>query len=241
MYFLIVKEIATGKIVDKAELSATGNIAGELSHLALLTKRQFENRYPSNKYFVTYEEAGSWEELQIKFENDKKQIAQITGHSESDDVFTMIGSRSNLFLINIGAMVAGIIILFFLLTIRLIYNPFIFILGIFVLFIYMFIDYKRWIKKGVQMVSIDNDGLTVYRGQKLLQNRVYKKQITGINVFKKINRRIVNILLGGYADSSIPGVTLFSGPRIRITDDAFSEAEFNIFIEKIRSLIQNKI
>lgn len=91
------------------------------------------------------------------------------------------------------------------------------------------------------MVSIDNDGLTVYRGQKLLQNRVYKKQITGINVFKKINRRIVNILLGGYADSSIPGVTLFSGPRIRITDDAFSEAEFNIFIEKIRSLIQNKI
>jgi hypothetical protein len=236
MYFVIVKEILSGKIIDKAELSPTGNIAGELSHLALLTRRQFENRYPSDKYFVTYEEAGSWEELQTKFENDKKQIAQITGHSESDNVFTMIGSRSYLFLVNIGAMIAGIIIFFFLLTIRLIYNPFIFILGIFVLFIYMFIDYNRWIKKGIQIVSIDNDGLTVYRGQKLLQTRVDKKQITGINVFKKINRRIVNILLGGYADSSLPGVTLFSGPRIRITDDAFGNTEFAIFLDKLKEL-----
>jgi hypothetical protein len=236
MYFVIVKDIASGKIVDKADLSVTGNIGDELANLAWLTKRQFENRYPSDKYQVTYEEANSWEELQIKFENEKKQMAQATGHSESEDVFTMIGSRSSLLLINIGAMIAGTIILFFLLIIRLIYNPFIFILGIFVLSTYLYIDYKRWMRKGIQMVSIDKVGLTVYRGHKLIQTRVDKKQITGINVFKKINRRIVNILIGGYADSSLPGVTLFSGPRIRITDDAFGEAEFGIFIEKLREL-----
>jgi hypothetical protein len=100
----------------------------------------------------------------------------------------------------------------------------------------MYIDYKRWMKKGIQMVSIDTDGLTVYRGRELIQTRVDKKQITGINVFKKLNRRIVNILLGGYADKSLPGVTLFSGPRIRITDDAFREAEFGIFIEKLQEI-----
>lgn len=240
MYFVIVKDIASGKIVDKAELSASGNIGDELAPLALLTKRQFENKYPSDKYQVTYEQANSWEELQIKLEDEKKQMAQATGHSANDDVFTMIGSRASLFLVNLGAIIAGIIILFFLLIIRLIYNPFIFIFGIFVLFLYMYIDYKRWIKKGIQMVSIDAEGLNVYRGEGLIKTRVDKKQITGINVFKKLNRRIVNILLGGYADSSLPGVTLFSGPRIRITDDAFNEAEFGIFIEKLRGLIPDQ-
>lgn len=239
MYFVIVKDIASGKIVDKADISVTGNIGDELAHLVLLTRKQFENRYPSDQYLVTFEEAASWKELQIKLENEKNRLAQVTGNSANDDVFTMIGSRSSLLLVNLGAIIAGILILFFLLIIRLIYNPFIFILGIFVLFLYTYIEYKRWIKKGIQMVSIDKDGLTLYRGHILIQTRVDKKQITGINVFKKLNRRIVNILLGGYADSSLPGVTLFSGPRIRITDDAFREAEFGIFIQKLRELKQD--
>ncbi|MFA5804770.1 MAG: hypothetical protein WC879_08995 [Melioribacteraceae bacterium] len=236
MYFVIVKEISSEKIVDKAELSVNNNIGGELAHLAWLTKRQFENRYPPDQYYVSYEEANNWDELQLKLQNESKTIIGTSDQSQSSETFTMIGSRSYLFLVNIGAMIAGTIILFFLLIIRLIYNPFLFILGIFILFIYMYIDYKRWMKKGIQMVSIDKDGLTVYRGQELIQTRVDKKQITGINVFKKLNRRIVNILLGGYADSSFPGITLFSGPRIRITDDAFREAEFGIFIEKLREL-----
>ncbi len=233
MYFVIVKDIATGKIVDKAELSGTRNIEGELAHLAWLTRKQFEKKYPSDKYYITYQEADSLEDLLNKL-ND--QPDQTGSNTEREEVFTMIGSRTYLFMIGIGAMVGGSILLFLLLVIRLIYNPFLFILFIFLLFMYLFIDYIRWVKKGIQIVAIDKNGLTVYRGKELIQTRVDKKQITGINVFKKLNRRIVNILLGGYADSSLPGVTLFSGQRIRITDDAFRDAEFGIFIEKLREL-----
>lgn len=227
MYFVIVNDIASGKIVDKAELTATGNIGGELAHLAWLTKRQFEDRYPSDKYRVTYEEADSWEIL----------LNQLNSTSQTDEeVFTMSGSRYNLFLINVGAMIGGMVLLFFLLVIRLIYNPFIFILGIIILFLYFYIDFKRWMRKGIHTVRIDKEGLTIIRGAQNISTRINKKQINGINVFKKLNRKIVNILLGGNADSSFPGVTLFSGPRIRITDDAFGQAEFAIFIDKLREL-----
>jgi hypothetical protein len=227
MYFVIVKDIASGEIVDKAELSANDNIGGELTQLAWLTKRQFENRYPPDKYRVTYEKAKSWDELQSKLKTDS---------SIDKESFIMTGSHSNLLIVNVSTMIIGTILLFFLLVIRLIYNPFIFIIGVFVLFGYLYIDFRRWVKKGIQIVKIDKEGITVYRGNKMQPVRIDARQITGINVFKKLKRRIVNILLGGYADSSLPGVTLFSGPRIRITDDAFDNAEFGIFIEKLREL-----
>ncbi len=227
MYFVLVKEIETGKIIDKAEISSTGNIGGELAHIASLTKRQLENRYPSDKYYVTFEAAESWQSLQNKLKSTS---------SIDEEVFTMCGSRYNLFLINIGAMVGGTILLFLLLAVRLIYNPFIFILGVIILFLYLYIDIKRWMKKGIHTVKIDKNGFTVYRGIKNSPSRIGKEQITAINVFKKLNRKIVNILLGGYADTSLPGITFFSGPRIRITDDAFNQAEFAIFINKLKEL-----
>lgn len=63
MYFVLVREIATGKIVDKVELSANQNIAGELARLAVITRKQYENKYPSDKYFITYGEAPNYDEL----------------------------------------------------------------------------------------------------------------------------------------------------------------------------------
>lgn len=236
MYFVIVKDIASGKIVDRADLSVKGNPGDELAQRALLTKKQFENNYPPDKYLVTYEEAGSWEELQIEFEEAKKKFAQEMGFVDNEDVFTMIGSRTTLYLVSIIAMIVGIILLFFLLMLRLIYNPFIFILGTFTLFIYLYVDYKIWMKNGIRIVSINRNCLTIYRGHRLIQTIVDKKQIIRIDVFKKLNRQIVNILLNGYADKSLPGVSFFSRPQIRITDDAFSEAEFGIFIEKLHEL-----
>lgn len=232
MYFVLVKEIESGKIIDKAELSSADNIGNELARLALLTRKQFENRYPADKYSVSYDEANSWEELQNKLRKESSGVDQ----PGDEKVFTMIGSRTYLFMVNIGSMIMGIFLIFFLLVIRLIYNPFVFILCMFILFGYLYIDFKRWIKNGIQMVKIDKEGLTVYRGNKMQPTRIDARQITGINVFKKINRRVVNILLGGYADSSLPGITFFSGPRIRITDDAFAEAEFGIFINKLKEL-----
>lgn len=230
MYFVIVKEVETGKIVDKVELRYSNNIGGEISHLAWLTKRQFENKYPSEKYFVTYDEAENWEVLQKKLNDNSLS---------NEEVFTMTGTRYLLFLTNVGAMIGGAILIFFLLTVRFIYDPTLFVLFMMILFIYLFFDYQRWIYRGIHKISITKDGLTLYYGNKLIPLKIDKKQINGIDVFKKMNRRIVNILIGGSADKSIPGVTLFSGPRIRITDDAFNDAEFRIFIKKLEQLKPN--
>lgn len=219
MYFVVVKEISTGKIVDKADLSSAGNMGGDLSQSALLTKRNFERQYPPETYSITFEKAESWEEIKSK------------NVPADNDTFRMTGSRTYQLIVNIAAMICGTFIMFLLMTVRLLFNPFLFILGIFILFLYLAIDYSIWLKKGIHMIEIDKNGFTVYYGTEMIPARIDKKQITGINFFKKLNRRIVNVLLGGNADSSIPGITLFSGPRIRITDEAFNESEFGIFVK----------
>lgn len=224
MYFVVVKEISTGKIVDNAELSSTGNVVKDLTQTALLTKRNFERQYPPETYSITFEKAESWEEIKSK------------NVPADNDTFRMTGSRTYQLIVNIAAMIGGTFIMFLLMTVRLLFNPFLFIVGIFILFLYLAIDYSIWLKKGIHKIEIDKNGFTVYYGTELIPARIDKRQITGINDFKKLNRRIVNILLGGYSDNSIPGVTLFSGPRIRITDEAFNEAEFRVFVKLIYDL-----
>lgn len=224
MYFVVVKEILTGKIVDKAELSPTLNMVGDLAQSALLTKRNFERQYTSENYSITFEKADSWEELK------SKNVAA------DNDTFRMIGSRTYQLIVSIAAMIGGTFLMFILMTARLIFNPFLFIVGFFLLFLYLAFDYSIWIRKGIHMIEIDKNGFTVYYGTEMIPVRIDKKQITGINFFKKLNRRNLNISLGGNAEDSIPGITLFSGPRIRITDEAFNEAEFRVFVKLIYEL-----
>ena len=226
MYFVIVKEICTGKIIDKVELSTSGNQIDNLLTQASAARKQFANLYPPESYAVTFEEADNWEQLQTKFNET----------SGNGKVFTMIGSHSSFLMINILTMIIGTVLLFIFLIIRLLYNPFLFIIGIMILFAYCFFDFKRWLRQGIQMVKIDEGGITIYRGSQMKATRIEKKNITDINVFKKLNRRIVNILLSGYVDSSIPGVAFFSGPKVKITNDAFNNNEFNVFIQKAEEL-----
>jgi len=60
-----------------------------------------------------------------------------------------------------------------------------------------------------------------------------------VDFFSKGSRCIVNILTGGRADKIIPRVTVFSGSRVRLTDDAFSDREFGEFIEIVRGLVRS--
>ncbi len=219
MYFVVVKEISTGTIVDKAELPGMKALSGSIAQLAYQLKEQFKTRYSPETYTVTFEEAENWEELLSK------------NISNKDSTFRMIGSRTYQLVVNIAAMIGGTFLISFLLVVRLIYSPFLFIVCIFILFLYLTIDYSIWLNKGIHMIEMDISSFTVYYGKEMIPARIDKRQITGINVFKKLNRRIVNIMLGGYADNTIPGVTLFSGPRIRITDEAFNESEFGIFVK----------
>lgn len=234
MIFVLVRELSTYQIIDHAEISINKNIDGELARVALLTRKQYELKYPRDKYYISFEEAEDFTRLlsRIECETNTQSI-----HFSSDkNTFRMEGTKYFLFIVNISGFILGAILLFILLVFRILYNPFIFIIGLMILGFYFVSDYIHWQKKGIQLIEIDSDGITFCRGTAMVKSRIDKKQITSINVFKKFKRRIVNIMLGGFADSSLPGVTLFSGSRIRITDDAFSEAEFGIFIQKLREL-----
>lgn len=239
MYFVLVKEIETGKIVNKAELDANQNINGELANLAFLVKRQFQNRYPSTQFDVIISEAENYNELLNTINNQKVQLAFKSGDSTSFDSFSMFGSLSYLLITNIAAMVGGTIILFILLAMRLIYNPFIFILGVFILFIYLVIDYKIWTRKGIHIVAIDKNGLTLFIGDELKLFRIKREEISDVIIKKSFKRIIVTILLGGSTLNVFSGINLLPGNKIKLTDDAFRGVDFKIFIKKINELWPN--
>jgi hypothetical protein len=97
------------------------------------------------------------------------------------------------------------------------------------------IDYLFFVRRGVRAVHMDADGITVYRGKRRAPTRIAAAQISGVNVFSKGPRVIVNIMTGGAA-SRAAGVTLFSGPRVRLTNDAFNDDDFIRFIVLVKAL-----
>ena len=104
---------------------------------------------------------------------------------------------------------------------------------------YMLIDYLWWIKRGIRVVEVDAGGINLYRGKRLLLTRIEGGQITGVNRFDKLGRVIVNIMLGG-AVTRGPGVTLFSGPRLRITNDNFNNREFEQFVARAQKFAPDR-
>ncbi|GEM_PF-5141428 len=55
MYYVIVKVIATGKIVDKVEISTNKKIPGEVPQLARIAKEQCVRQIPSCEDFNIYQ------------------------------------------------------------------------------------------------------------------------------------------------------------------------------------------
>lgn len=219
---ILVKEKTTGKVVDKIEVEETtpGNrLTDELIRITGILKKQVENKYPSDKYEVFTTTAQEYEKL---------------SKPQDSETFRMEASARSLFTVNFTAVVAGSVVLLFLLLLRQIFTLIVFIAGVIVLIVYMVADYAIWQKRGIRIIEVDKDGINLYRGKKKKLTGIDKSQITGINIFTKLNRRIVTILTGGEAIKSVPGITLFSGPRIRIADDSFNDKEFALFIEKIK-------
>ena len=138
-------------------------------------------------------------------------------------------------LVNIAvASIAGGII-FLLLFIRGIFAPPVFIL-LYLFFIgYMAIDFMMWRNKGIRIIFLTEEGLLLICGKNEREEFIPYSAVTDINLHKKGPRKIVNILLGGKAGRFAPGVTLFSGKRKRITNDAFDDVKFDNFISLLSS------
>lgn len=152
---------------------------------------------------------------------------------DSSEVFTIKASPHSILTTNIGGIIVGGFLFLLLLIFRSLYTMAFFIIGMTIIILYMIIDYAIWKNRGIRKIEIDGNGLTIHRGAKNIMQRIDAAQITDIDVFSKLNRKVVNIMLGGKINKDIPGVTFFAGPRIRITNDAFDDLDFVKLIERI--------
>lgn len=150
--------------------------------------------------------------------------------------FRIQASKKHLLRVNLGGIILGIFLLLLLLIVRHLYTLSLFIVGIVILIVYMIADYLIWQHRGIRLIELDQDGITLYRGKNKTVQRIQRNQITDINIFKKLNRRIVTIILGGEIIKPAAGITLFKGERIRIADDAFNDNDFSVLIEKLKQL-----
>jgi hypothetical protein len=215
--YLIVKDRSSGEIVERVtieETTAGNRLTDELKTIADLMAKQLAEKYPADKYEIVYE--------------DHPALA-----------FHMAASSRSLLTVNIAAVIIGGLLLAVFLVLRLFFAWPIFLVMLGILAAYMAVDYLVWQVRGIRWVLIDGEGMTIFRGRQNRKIRILNNQITGVNVFEKGARRVVNILTGGRAERLLPGVTVFSGSRIRLTDDAFNDREFGEFIEIVKGIVRS--
>jgi len=150
--------------------------------------------------------------------------------------FRMTASRSSLLIVNLGGVIVGALLLVVLLLVRTIFSLALFITGIGFLALYMTVDYVIWNRRGIRRIDVDQDGITLVRGNAGTLQRLERSRITSIDVFRKLNRIKVVIYTGGASEKVMPGVTLFAGPRVLVTNDAFVDQEFEKFIAAVKNL-----
>src|SRR4030042_4991017 len=173
--YLIVKNKKIGFIVEKVEIkqvSGAEDLSDDLVKISALLQKQLEGKYPVEQYEITLTSAA--------------EIAE-------KPLFTMIASSRSLLTGNISGVIIGIFLLLMLLLFKSLFTLTFFIIGIIILITYMTVDYGIWKKKGIRKIEVDDDGLTLYRGTNHIVERIHIQQITGIDVFTKLNRKIVNI------------------------------------------------
>jgi hypothetical protein len=215
--YLIVKDRTSGAVVERVaieETTAGNRLAAELKTIADLMAKQLAEKYPADRYEIVYEDRPA-------------------------ATFRMTASSRSLLTVNIAAVIIGGMLLAVLLVLRLFFAWPIFLVMLGILAVYMAVDYLVWQSRGIRQVLIDGEGITVFRGRQYRKTRILNVQITGVNVFEKGARHVVNILTGGRAEKLVPGVTVFSGSRIRLTDDAFSDREFGEFIEIVKGIVRS--
>lgn len=150
----------------------------------------------------------------------------------------MNASRASLIIVNGAGAVLGSGLIYFIMVQRAIFELKPFLIAIVLLCLYMLFDYLQWNKNGIRKIEIDQEGVLIYRGQKMKETKIKATEIKNLDIFTKINRRVVNIILeGGSRNEIIPGfVTTFKGPRERITNDAFDDDEFEVFINLLKRM-----
>jgi len=156
--------------------------------------------------------------------------------TEPKKPFIIKASGTDLLAVNVWAFAAGGVLLLALLLVRGLFALALFCGGLCVLAAWLAGDYWLWKKRGIRIVSVDEGGILLFRGEGLRPSRIEAREITGVDVFRKLGRVTLNVLLSGAVNRVLPGVRVFSGKRIRITSDAFDGREFEALVEELKRL-----
>lgn len=144
-------------------------------------------------------------------------------------LFRLTGSMSEFVTTDIIVLILAGLLLPALMLVRLMFSPSLYLLFLLIVLAYICVDIAVWHKKGIRRVDLDSEGMNIYRGPGMNASRVEFSCVNDINLFHKLSRKIINIMIGGVADKPLPGITIFRGPRIRITSDAFQDKDFKAF------------
>jgi hypothetical protein len=136
----------------------------------------------------------------------------------------------------IGAAFLGVAFLYFYIQVLLRTEMYYTLFFVVPLFGYIFGGLALWIRRGVRVVELDEAGLNIFRGIKKTPVRIDVSQISGVHVTKSIDRTTVTIMLQGATVRRLLGMNFYSGPRVRIIDDAFNPTEFADFANRVRLL-----
>lgn len=132
----------------------------------------------------------------------------------------------------------GVVVLYFILVQQMAFNLHALLVCGGLLALYFLFDYIQWKANGIRMIEVDKESVRIYKGDKMKLTTISPMEIKDIDVFSKLNRRVVNIMLEGSSKRVlVPGfLSFFTGPRERITNDAFDEDFFEVFIDLLKRM-----
>ena len=96
-------------------------------------------------------------------------------------------------------------------------------------------DELVWRLRGVRGVDVGRDFFLVHRGGRGGTRSFEKSEIGDIVILGQGGRRVLHVLTGGRI-LRLPGMRLVTGPRVSISEDAFSRADFDALVAALEVL-----
>lgn len=158
---------------------------------------------------------------------------------DENPIFSMdADSPKTSFFVNAAVTLIVGAILYFILFIRRITSSYAYFIILAIIIAYQAMDFLIWYNKGIRRIEVREKRIVLFTGKEMKKQEVAVSDIKNVNLFRKVNRVTVNFLFEGGQAHRAPGVTLFSGKRLRITNDRFNDKEFDKFLETLNSIIE---
>jgi len=152
------------------------------------------------------------------------------------DTFKMEASLKRFLITYSGAFTIGVVLTFVFANILMKSRHLIFVLVVVPLFAYVFNDLFSWLRRGVRSLEMDSTGLKIHFVRKPEATRIEASDVTAVYSSRFLDRTTVNILLKGATARRFLGIRVYSGPRIRMTNDPFDKSQFHDFVRRITNL-----